>query len=49
MMSPLSFGSPFHFGMTMAFSGCVETCSGSVSSEMTVLRGRFRYDRSCAA
>lgn len=41
-MRPVSRGSPFHFGMTMAFSGCVETCSASVSRLMTLERSRLR-------
>ena len=43
---PLSLGSPFHFGSTTAFSGCVETWSGSVSSMTTFDKSRFKYDKS---
>jgi len=43
---PLSLGSPFHLGRTMEFSGCVSTCSGSVSSKITLDRSRFKYDKS---
>lgn len=46
-MRPMSFGSPFHLGMTIAFSGWVETWSGSVSRVMTFDKSRFRYDKSC--
>lgn len=42
----LSLGSPFHFGMMIAFSGCEEACSGWQSSKMTFERSRFRYFRS---
>lgn len=45
-IKPRSLGSPFHLGRMMAFSGCVDTCSGSVSSMITLERSRLRYDKS---
>jgi len=47
--SPLSLGSPVHLGITTAFSGCVDTCSGWVSRRMTFDKSRFRYDKSYLA
>ena len=47
-MRPLSFGSPVHFGIMIAFSGCAETCSGCTSRTTTFDRSRLRYDRSYA-
>ena len=44
--SSLSWGSPFHFGNMMAFSGWSLACAGTVSSMMILLRSRFRYERS---
>jgi hypothetical protein len=40
--SPVSWESPFHLGMIITFSGCVDVWSWLVSSETTLERSRFR-------
>jgi hypothetical protein len=45
--NPLSPPFPSHGFMMTAFSGCNAACSGFVSIMITLLRSRFRYERSC--
>ena len=46
-IKPESLGSPFHLGTIIAFSGCDEYRSATVSIAMTLVRSRFRYEISC--
>jgi len=43
---PLSPPFPSHGFMMTAFSGCNAACSGLVSIMITLLRSRFKYERS---